>query len=310
MNNNRYIKRFISVISLCLCLLLVINVDRHYSDMPQTTISYLGDMWVISSTNGIMNYTRNGLPINILTADANTKKAIGSLSQAVRYYEQTHNIGASQLGGYIDLNAYAPLNARNNSYYKNAVGNSNATTPTPSTPAPSTPKVETKCEHVYKEEITKEATCKEVGVKTFVCEKCNNKYTEEIPVTEEHKFKEEVTKEPTCTEEGISANVCEVCGLSEETPIPKLEHDYGEEITKNPTCTENGAKTFTCKLCGDTYTEDIEATGHTEGQFELTKPNGLFSSGEQVKKCTVCGEVLETEVIPSKFQMFLNKFKK
>ena len=307
MKENKYlISRIIITALTCLCVVCGIKTHTHYSlDIPPTTILYLGNTWVVSSSNGIMNYTLNGMQINVLSPSytVEQKKMIASLAEANRKY--CASMGIPQLqGGTIDLNPYAPAFERNKTITTAPIS---TPTPTPSTPK----KEEPKCEHVYKEEITKEATCKDTGTKTFTCEKCNNKYTEEIPVSEEHTFKEEVTKEPTCTEEGISANVCEVCGLSEETPIPKLEHEYGEEITAEPTCTENGVKTFTCKLCSDTYTEDIEATGHTEGQFEVTKPNGLFSFGEQVKECIVCGEVLETEVVPSKFQMFINKtFKK
>lgn len=54
------------------------------------------------------------------------------------------------------------------------------------------------------------------------------------------------------------------------------EHSYTSEVTKAATCTEAGTKTFTCS-CGDTYTEDIEATGHTYGS------NG---------KCAICGQNL------------------
>ena len=39
-------------------------------------------------------------------------------------------------------------------------------------------------------------------------------------------------------------------------------HEYEGVVTTEPTCTEEGEKTFTCGLCGDSYTEEIEATGH------------------------------------------------
>ena len=82
------------------------------------------------------------------------------------------------------------------------------------------------------------------------------------------------------------------------------EHSYTSEITKEATCTENGMITYTCE-CGDTYTEEIPMVDHTEGEWEITKKATLVSAGEQVKKCTVCGEVLETEEIPAKTNILI-----
>nr|WP_297763940.1 SH3 domain-containing protein [uncultured Butyrivibrio sp.] len=76
------------------------------------------------------------------------------------------------------------------------------------------------------------------------------------------------------------------------------EHSYTSEVTTQPTCTATGVTTYTCE-CGDTYTEEISALGHTEGEWEVTKNATMLSDGEKVKKCSVCGEILETEVIPA-----------
>lgn len=43
--------------------------------------------------------------------------------------------------------------------------------------------------------------------------------------------------------------------------------------------------------------EETEALGHQKGDWTVTKEPGLFSKGEKVITCTVCGEVLETEVV-------------
>ena len=76
------------------------------------------------------------------------------------------------------------------------------------------------------------------------------------------------------------------------------EHSYTSEVTKEATCTEKGILTYTCE-CGDTYTEEIPLAEHAPGKWEITKKATMLSDGEQVKKCTVCGEVLETAVIPA-----------
>ena len=79
----------------------------------------------------------------------------------------------------------------------------------------------------------------------------------------------EVTDEavaPTCTETGLTEGKhCSVCGevlVAQET-VDALGHSYDEGIiTTNPSCTAEGVKTFTCEICGDSYTKNIEATGH------------------------------------------------
>ncbi len=92
-------------------------------------------------------------------------------------------------------------------------------------------------------------------------------------------------------------------GIEEKNEAEKPhEHSYKSEITKESTCTEKGVVTYTCD-CGDTYTEDLPLAEHTPGGFEVTKKPTLLSAGEQIKKCTVCGEVLETEVIPANTTM-------
>lgn len=207
-------------------------------------------------------------------------------------------------------NAYGGYLAPGGVYYESGPKHSAdkpAPASTPATPKAESKKEEPKCEHEYSAEVTTEPTCKDKGVKTYTCTKCGDTYTEEIDIINTHTFdenKEEVIKEATCTEDGISAKACKICGYKEESSIPKLEHQYKEKVTKEATCTENGVKTFTCELCSDSYTEDIDAVGHNEGEFEITKPNGLFSDGEQIKKCTVCNEVLAKEVIPAKFPIW------
>ena len=164
--------------------------------------------------------------------------------------------------------------------------------------------VKKECAHEYTESVTTEPTCKDEGVKTFTCSKCGDTYTEAIPKTTSHAYVEKVTKEPTCTEKGLKTFTCSICGDVYEREIDALGHDYKSEITTASTCTEKGVKTFTCSRCGDSYTEEIPANGHTEGEFEVSKPAGWFTVGEQVQKCTVCGETLVTEEIPSQYPIW------
>ena len=118
------------------------------------------------------------------------------------------------------------------------------------------------------------------------------------PAPHEHKYNTKLTKRSTCSEDGVLTYTCE-CGDTYEEPVAKTEHKYVETVTKEPTCTTAGEKTFTCSLCGDSYTELIEAKGHTDGPFETTKEATCTEDGERTVYCKECGAVLRTEVIPA-----------
>ena len=60
-----------------------------------------------------------------------------------------------------------------------------------------------------------------------------------------------------------------------QTPLA-CTHSYTSKVTTAATCTTAGVRTYTCSKCGDSYTEAIEATGHT-------MVNGT---------CTVCGHTV------------------
>ena len=78
------------------------------------------------------------------------------------------------------------------------------------------------------------------------------------------------------------------------------EHTYTESTTKEATCTEAGEKTFTCD-CGDTYTEQIEAIGHS---YEVVADSAINATcetdgKEADTKCSVCTDVVSGAVIPA-----------
>ena len=76
------------------------------------------------------------------------------------------------------------------------------------------------------------------------------------------------------------------------------KHSYKSVVTA-PTCTEKGYTTHTCSACGDNYKDTyVNATGHKEGEWKVTKPATTTSTGTKTLYCSVCGAVIRTETIP------------
>ncbi len=71
-------------------------------------------------------------------------------------------------------------------------------------------------------------------------------------------------------------------------------HSYKDAVTKQATCTEKGVRTFTCE-CGDTYTEEIEATGHTEVTDKAVAPTCTVKGKTEGSHCSVCGTVIKAQ---------------
>ena len=158
-------------------------------------------------------------------------------------------------------------------------------------------------DHEYGEYIyNDDATCTENGTSTSTCAKCgatDTKVEEESALG--HSFTEYVSNnDATCTEDGTKTAKCDRC--DETDTIADEGSAKGHSFTNyvddgNATCTEAGTKTAKCDNCDATDVQATEALGHTEGEWEVTKEATTEAEGEKVKKCTVCGEILATEVI-------------
>ena len=74
-------------------------------------------------------------------------------------------------------------------------------------------------------------------------------------------------------------------------------HSYQEVSRTAATCTEDGSKTVVCEDCGETLsTEVIPATGHSFGDWTVTKEATCFEDGEETRTCSVC-QAVETRPI-------------
>lgn len=160
------------------------------------------------------------------------------------------------------------------------------------------------CEHEYISNVIKNPTCTDKGEMEYVCKKCGEKYSEDIPALG-HDYQKTVIN-PTCEKNGYTENICSRCKdsyISDETLA--LGHNYIEEITRKATCEEEGLKTFTCQNCGDSYSETIPAIGHKYDAV-ITEEANCDHSGLITYTCENCGDVY-TEEIPQKDHIFTEK---
>lgn len=75
------------------------------------------------------------------------------------------------------------------------------------------------------------------------------------------------------------------------------KHEHVKENIVPATCTEDGSKTVVCEDCGETLsTEVIPATGHSFGDWTVTKEATCFEDGEETRTCSVC-QAVETRPI-------------
>lgn len=70
------------------------------------------------------------------------------------------------------------------------------------------------------------------------------------------------------------------------------KHEHVKENIVPASCTEDGSKTVVCEDCGETLsTEVIPATGHSFGDWTVTKEATCFEDGEETRTCSVCKHV-------------------
>ncbi len=161
--------------------------------------------------------------------------------------------------------------------------------------------------HNYGEWVVESSsTCIRDGKKTQTCSACGDTQMEIITATG-HTLGNPVVENSTattCAQAGSYDEVvyCTVCNEEisrENKTVDAIPHSYDNgTVTTEPTCTAVGVKTFTCLGCENTYTEAIEATGHSPETVIGTAPTCTQTGLTNGSKCSVCGEVLaEQETI-------------
>ena len=127
------------------------------------------------------------------------------------------------------------------------------------------------------------------------CGKTDDRIIEKLPHTHNYDTEKERV-EAECTKDGYYIMECR-CGSTMKVDIPKTGHSYEKTRHVDANCILDGSDTYTCTKCNDTYSEKIDATGHSAGEWEIVKEATDLEEGQQVRKCTSCGTILETQAI-------------
>lgn len=154
--------------------------------------------------------------------------------------------------------------------------------------------------------VTGSGTVKSVASDTDVTVETKNTEVKntgrsEIAVTDA-KGKETTVKPGTSTT--VNKESASSSGSSGGSYTPPAQHTHtwnAGVVTKEPTCTEAGVKTYTCTTCGATKTEEIPATGHTWGDYEITHA----VSGRDGTKTRTCSRCDTTESAPLLYKFYL-----
>ena len=154
--------------------------------------------------------------------------------------------------------------------------------------------------------VTKEPTCTEKGEEHRVCSVCGHEETREV-AAKGHSWEEEWTidVEATCEHEGSQSHHCSNCDEKKDvTVIEKTAHQSADAVRENEvpaTCTENGSydEVVYCKDCHIEISREhktITATGHSYGEWTVTKEPTCTEKGEEHRVCSVCGHEETREV--------------
>ena len=111
----------------------------------------------------------------------------------------------------------------------------------------------------------------------------------------DHSYYMEMTTKPGCETPGVKTYTCNKCGVTYTENMNATGHSYKTVVTA-PTCTAGGFTTHTCLICSDSYTDKIvSATGHTMQAVITTKP-GCLTTGLTTHTCKDCDYSYTTKI--------------
>ncbi|MBR2952877.1 MAG: hypothetical protein IKC45_00670 [Clostridia bacterium] len=147
--------------------------------------------------------------------------------------------------------------------------------------------------------VTVEPTCDKAGKQYDECTVCNWKSAEKVLKAKGHDT-QTVVIDSTCANEGKKYEECKVCGWKSEPQAIKTKPHDTETITVPATCDTDGETYLQCKECGWKSESVVLKAGHKAGDWEVVIEATETEKGMKVKKCTVCGAVVEEAEIPVK----------
>ena len=120
--------------------------------------------------------------------------------------------------------------------------------------------------HNYTSAVTA-PTCTKQGHTTYFCTCCWDSYVTEYVEATGHSYTNYVSdNNATCTVDGTKTAYCDNgCGTTDTVVDEKSAtgHTWDNGVITTPAgCETKGEMTYAC-ACGETYTEEIEATGHS-----------------------------------------------
>ncbi|MBE5792210.1 MAG: leucine-rich repeat protein [Clostridia bacterium] len=132
----------------------------------------------------------------------------------------------------------------------------------------------------------------------------NNTSLKSMTATKKHTAVTVPAVAPTCAQSGLTEGVyCSDCGeiLASQRTVPKTDHTPVTDPAVEATCTKTGLTEGShCSGCGEVYSaqEEIPMLDHVEGEWVIVLEPTSAANGLKEKRCTVCGNVIETEAIP------------
>lgn len=145
-------------------------------------------------------------------------------------------------------------------------------------------------------EMIKDSTCLDEGSQVRRCATCHEIVDTNVIAAKGHKLVTDEAVAATCTESGLTEGLhCEVCDeiIQAQTIVQPLGHVEAEEwtVTKSPTCTVAGTKVKKCTVCGHILkTEIIDPTGHSFKNYVSNNDATCTEDGTKTAKCEHCSE--------------------
>lgn len=101
----------------------------------------------------------------------------------------------------------------------------------------------------------------------------------------------------TCTENGYEFLACSRCEAVDQRQTTATGHSYGDwTVTKEPTCDKQGTKTRTCVTCNYADNQPIDSLGSHNVVIEPAVEATCTTAGKtQGSKCDKCNEVFEVQ---------------